>query len=74
LPTLRLENRDAVDIFMICQNQLIMAPLGGAIDINHMAVHEAMRLYRVRDKRTCFEKVLTLANHILPMRREADTE
>jgi thymidine phosphorylase len=63
-----------VNIYMICQNQLIMSPLGGAVDINHLAVHEAMRLYRIKDKQRCFEKVLTLANHILPMRREAATE
>jgi len=28
-----------------------------AIDINHQAIHEAMRLYDIPDKRKCFEKV-----------------
>ena len=31
-----------------------------AIDINHQAIHEAMRLYEVEDRKACFEKVLSM--------------
>ena len=32
----------------------------GPVDINHSAIHEAMRLYGIEDQKKCFEKVLTL--------------
>ena len=54
------DNEDAWKIFNIVRYQLI-AGQAGVIDINHMAVHEAMRLYRIKDRRKCFEKVLSLA-------------
>ena len=30
------------------------------IDINHQAIHEAMRLYEVENHKVCFEKVLIM--------------
>jgi len=30
------------------------------IDINHQAIHEAMRLYEISDRKVCFEKVLVM--------------
>jgi hypothetical protein len=54
-------NVDAQNIFRIVRGQLIMGGMGGVVDINHIAIHEAMRLYRVKDRKKCFEKVLILA-------------
>ena len=53
------ENADAIKIFFLIRNQLI---IGNeiAIDINHQAIHEAMKLYEVENRKACFEKVLTL--------------
>lgn len=31
-----------------------------AIDINHQAIHEAMSLYDVGNRKACFEKVLSM--------------
>ena len=31
-----------------------------AIDINHQAIHEAMKLYGVENCKECFEKVLAM--------------
>ena len=59
------ENRDAVKIWSLCQRQLIFPPMAGPIDIDHAAVHEAMNLYRVENKKSCFEKVLYLAGHFI---------
>lgn len=33
-----------------------------AIDINHQAIHEAMRLYRLKNRQECFEKVLVMGH------------
>ncbi|GFK95444.1 hypothetical protein NNJEOMEG_03307 [Fundidesulfovibrio magnetotacticus] len=54
-------NRDAARVYLACRRQLIFAGMGRPVDINHLAVHEAMRLFRVRDAVDCFEKVLALA-------------
>jgi len=63
------ENADAVSIYLRCRGQLIFAPqgMGGAtpVDINHMPIHEAMRLFRVRDPKGCFDKVLLLAREFM---------
>lgn len=67
LPPLMEENRDAVMIYLRCRKQLIFAGMGEPVDINHGAVHQAMRLYRVKDKVECFEKVLELSDHMLEL-------
>ena len=61
-PPLMPENEDAVRIFMIVQNQFIMSGMGGPVAIDQVAIHEAMRLYQIRDRRRCFEQVLELAS------------
>ena len=53
------ENADAYGIFRTVRYQFIMG-FSGPVDINHSAIHEAMRLYGIEDKKKCFEKVLTL--------------
>jgi hypothetical protein len=35
--------------------------VNGPIEINHQAIHEAMRLYRIEKRRECFEKVIILS-------------
>ena len=42
----------------------------GPIDINHLAIHEAMRLGKVKDPEECYEEVLVLANYWLKKQRE----
>ena len=70
LPPLMEENRDAVKVYLLCRRQMIFAGLGEPVDINHMAVHEAMRLYRVRDRRDCFERVLAVNAHMMELAAE----
>ena len=64
LPSLMEENADAARIYLLCRNQVIMS-MNGPIDINHLAIHEAMRLYKTKDRQTCFEKVIALSNHFI---------
>lgn len=45
----------------------------GPIDINHQAIHEAMRLYEITNKQQCFEKVLFLSQEWLTQMREKES-
>lgn len=64
IPPLLEENEDAIKIYFIVQSQVIVGGMGGTvIDINQLAIHEAMRLYKVENKVKCFEKVRTLNRH-----------
>lgn len=64
LPELMPENADAWKIYATISGQLIMAQ-SGPIDINHLAIHKAMELYEIGNKRVCFEQVTKLARHML---------
>ena len=55
------ENRDALEIFFVTQYQLIMGP-ERPLDINHLAVHAAIGLYEIEDRKGCFNKVRKLAH------------
>jgi len=62
------ENQDAAFIYCLVQRQLIFGPRG-PVDISHLAVHEAMKLYRIENRQECFEKVLRLASHFIEKMR-----
>ena len=53
-------NDEAARIFLLVRHQLIMGPMS-PIDINHLAIHAAMDLYKVQDRRKCFEAVLRVS-------------
>ena len=53
------ENIDALRIFYMIQYQLVMG-FNGPVDVNHIAIHEAIKLYEIRNPRECFSKVLKL--------------
>lgn len=42
----------------------------GPIDLNHLAIHAAMKLGKIKDIEACYEKVLLLANYWLKKVRE----
>jgi len=44
----------------------------GPIAINQLAVHEAMNLYCIRDRKECFEKVLKLSSYFIEKMRLAN--
>jgi len=56
------ENQDAVKIFMICRRQVITAGMGDVIDINILAVIEAMGVCKIRNQEECLRKVQKLFN------------
>lgn len=69
MPEVRPENIEAVNVFAICKDQVILgvrgfaAPMGGMMinsypyAIRNDAVIDAMRLNRVQDKKGCLGKV-----------------
>jgi len=57
----------------LTQYQVIMGPRG-PVDINHLAVHAAMELYGIRDKRRCFEGVLKLSRWWLENIKDGNDE
>lgn len=59
-PPIADENIEALNIWYIVRGQWIYS-YGGPTAINQLAVHEAMRLYEVENKKECFEKILTVA-------------
>jgi hypothetical protein len=54
-------NEDALMVYYLVQNQYIMG-MGGPVDINHLAVWEAIDRHKVRDAKGTFRKVLALAH------------
>ena len=46
---------------MAVQYQLIMG-FSGPISINQTAIHNAMKLYKIKNQRQCFEKIMLLNN------------
>ena len=55
---------------MTVQDQYIVG-MGGAVAINQLAIHAAMELYEIEDKKTCFEKVVMLTRVILKKEKES---
>jgi hypothetical protein len=64
VPPLMPENREAFQIYMLVKNQFIMS-MGGPVDVNHIAIWEAIDRYKVKDKVRCFEKVITACHHVI---------
>ncbi len=58
MPPLMPENEDAELVYLMVQDQYIMAPMGGPVAINQVAIHDAIRLYDVADPVDCFERVV----------------
>jgi hypothetical protein len=62
------DNEDAARIFQIVRRQVVTRFNGQVdvvIDINHVALWQAIDGYGVRDRRGCFEKVLRLFHELL---------
>ena len=57
-------NDEALSIYQICSGQLILAPMGGPIGINILAVKTAMDLYDIEDQKDCMERVLFIFREI----------
>jgi hypothetical protein len=63
-PILLDENADAIMLYSLVQNQWIMGP-SGPVDVNHLAVWEAIDRHEVKDALGTFKKILTLSHWML---------
>ena len=52
------ENREAAEIYMICQNQLITTGMGQIVDISIPAVKIVMDIWQVSNQKKCLLKIL----------------
>ena len=64
LPKMYEDNTEALDIYKVCSSQLIIAPMGGAVGMDIMAIKTAMDIYEVEDQKKCLQKVLLVFNEI----------
>jgi len=64
------ENMDAIRVFFVVRDQLIMSAMGSPVAIMQSAIHDAMRLYRIKNRVDCFEKVRTLGKWWIERLRE----
>jgi hypothetical protein len=74
VPPLLPENEDAEKVYLTVRDQYIMAPMGGPVSINQLAIHEAIRLYGVEYPQDCFEKVVMLGRHFIGIEHEKAKE
>lgn len=63
-PVILEENEEAISLYSFVQNQWIMGPVG-PIDINHVAVWEAIDRYIIKDKIGTFKKILILSQWMI---------
>jgi hypothetical protein len=63
-PELIKENEEALKIYVICQNQVLMSGFGDIVDLNYNALEFIMSLYNVKNKRECFEKIIKIFRYI----------
>jgi hypothetical protein len=63
------ENKEAAMIYNLVQGQVITAGMGEPIDINHIALWEAIDRFRISNPLDCFGKVNRIFRHFLKERR-----
>ena len=69
-PEMIEENANALEIFYLTRNQLIMS-MNGPIDIMHESIYRAMDLHEIKNKKDCFLKVLSMSRDwIASMRKK----
>lgn len=76
LPRLLPENQDPILIYTRVADQAIFVhgPAGSKVAaLNHEAIHRAMDLYEVADRRGCFEAVLTLFRELVLIPQEENS-
>lgn len=64
------ENQEALRLWPIVRNQVIVGGMGSVIDINHLAVWEDIDRFGAEGPVNCFKKILILFNHF----REKDSD
>jgi hypothetical protein len=58
------ENQEALEVYDLCKNQLILAPMGGAIGLRIEGIKAAMEILGVQNQVECLEKVLIFSQEL----------
>jgi len=69
-PVLLPENHAVVSVYMLTRGQMIVAGMGGVIDISIPAVKIVMDLLGVEDQKDCLYKVIHLFHEFRPKEKE----
>ncbi len=70
IPPLLSENKETFDVFMQCQNQVIMSGSGNVVDINFVAIKVMLDLYKIENQQNVFDKIVKVFHHFLAEDRE----
>jgi len=70
IPEILPENRDALQVYLLVQNQLVIGGMGEVIDINFESIKFIMELYDIPNKRGVFEKVINVSRFFIKEGRE----
>ena len=65
IPFLMENNQEAISVYSMVTNQIIVTGMGNVIDIDFKAIDFIMNLYDIQNKKICFEKVVLLFRHFL---------
>jgi len=68
-PILLPVNRDALQVYSLVSNQIIVGGMGDIIGLNYNAVKFVMDLYNIENQRDCFERVVCVFNKILAAKK-----
>lgn len=71
VPPLLPENRDAVRVFLLVQDQVMVAPSGDVLGLDQNAIHQCMRLYGCATPEV-FESVVALGRRFIRKGGEAE--
>lgn len=71
MPVLMAQNEEALHLWHLVKTQVVSVGMGNAVDLNHLAVWEAMDRYQVHDPIGCFEKLTALFRHLAQKNAEA---
>lgn len=66
-----IENDDVLKVYGIVSGQVITAGKDGTVvDLNHNALLGVMRLYKIQNRRSVFERVIQLFHSVLEIQQE----
>jgi hypothetical protein len=56
-PLIHSSNEDVIEVWSYVHDQIIIAPMGGAVSINIVSVYETMDRLGIRDQMNCLRKI-----------------
>lgn len=64
------ENKEALEIYSLVCNQMIVSGFGEPIGIDFKAIKIVLDLYEIDNQPECFKKVVTVARHFIKAGQE----